>query len=67
MTTYQMACSCGNVMKIDAASRDEAVRKLQAMMTADAIQAHMTQKHPGEPALAQTQAHQMIAQNLKPA
>lgn len=63
MSTYSMTCSCGQVMSVDAGSRDEAVKSLQGMMTQDAINAHMKDHHKAdEPVPSVEQVHGMIAQ-----
>ena len=67
MSAFHMTCSCGHDIKVDAKNRDEAVSKIQGMMTKDAIAAHMKEKHPGEPALSVGQVHQMIAMATAPA
>ena len=59
---YSFKCTCGHVMTADAANREEAVVKLKAMMTPDAITEHMTQNHPGEPAITQEQVYAGIEQ-----
>jgi hypothetical protein len=64
MTTYQMTCSCGDTMNIESASREEAVSKLQAMMSVSAIATHMKEKHPGEPLIPVEQIHSMIEKTL---
>lgn len=64
-----MTCTCGDVMTVDAANRDEAVQKLKVMMTEDAIKQHMTEKHwttnPSEPMPTVEQAHMMIDQTTR--
>lgn len=57
---YSFKCSCGDVMTVDAENREEAVRKLQEMMTEEKIPAHMSEKHPGEPVPSKEQVNQMI-------
>ena len=64
MTTYQMTCSCGDTMNIEGATREEAVLKLQTMMSVSAIAAHLKEKHPGEPLIPLEQVHAMIEKNL---
>lgn len=64
MTTYQMTCSCGDTMKVEGATREEAVAKLTEMMSVSAISAHMKEKHPGEPLIPVAQVHTMIQENL---
>ena len=60
-----MTCSCGDVMTTTAASRDEAVKKIQGKMDEPTINAHMSQRHQGEPVPSVEQIHMMIAQGLK--
>jgi hypothetical protein len=62
MSQYSMTCSCGDTLSAEASSRDEAVKKIQGMMTADAISAHMTQKHPGQPIPSVADIHGQISQ-----
>lgn len=64
MSEYSMTCSCGDVLKVEAGSKDEAVSKIQAMMTEEAMQAHMAEKHPGDPVPALAAIHGMIAQSV---
>ena len=63
MAQYHMTCSCGHDIKVDAKNRDEAVSKIQSMMGEKAIDAHLKEKHKGEPVPSVAQVHQMIAQN----
>jgi hypothetical protein len=59
MGTFQMTCSCGDTMQMDGATKEAAVDKLMAVgMTPAAIQAHMAEKHPGEPVASTEQARQ---------
>ena len=63
MASYSMTCTCGQVMSVDAGSRDDAVKQLQGFMTQDGLDAHMKQYHkPDEQAPTLAQAHAMIAQ-----
>ena len=54
-------------MTVDAKSREEAVEKLKAMMSEDAIAQHCAEKHPGEPVPTKEQADAMIEQTTKEA
>jgi len=67
MNNYSMTCSCGHTMTVEAGTRDEATRKMQGMMTPDAVAKHMAEKHPGQPVLPVSQVHAMIAQNIQAA
>lgn len=64
---YTMSCSCGDVMTVDAATREEAVKSVKKLMTEQAIVDHMTQKHPGETVPTCEQVRTTIEQNLKAA
>lgn len=64
MTTFQMACSRGDVMKVDAENRDEAVTKMKSMMDESAIKAHMAEKHPGDPVMSVADCHAMIEKDM---
>lgn len=65
MQKFSMTCTCGHVMDVDAENRDEAVMKMKDTMTAEAVSAHMAEKHPGEPAFTQAQVHAQIEENLQ--
>jgi hypothetical protein len=67
MQAFQMTCSCGHEIKVQASDRDDAVRRIQATMGKDAIEAHIKEKHPGEPMPSIEQVHAMIAQATAPA
>ena len=64
MQTFSMKCSCGDVMTVEAESRDEGVTKMKAMMDEAAITAHMNEKHPGEPIMSVAECHEMIEKTL---
>jgi hypothetical protein len=51
-------------MKVEGVTREEAVSKLQSMMTATVIASHMKEKHSGEPVMPTGQVHSMIESNL---
>lgn len=62
-----MTCTCGDTMKVSAATRDEAVTQLKGMMTEDAIRQHMEEKHPGETAPSVADVHAMIEKTTQAA
>ena len=62
--TYEMKCDCGKTVSVEAADRDEAIRKVKEIMTEDAIKEHMESEHQGQPVPTPEQAHAMIEQNL---
>ena len=66
--TYSMQCLCGETMSIEAENRVEAVSKMKAMMTNDAIGKHWMEKHGDDekPMPSMEQVHMMIEQNLEP-
>jgi len=68
MADFSMQCTCGHVMTIDAANRDDAVAKFKAGMTQQALDEHMAQYHKAdEPKPTLAQAHGMIDQMVKAA
>jgi len=64
--TYSMTCSCGDTFSVEAESREEAVRKMKDMMTQEAIDQHMSEKHPKEPGKTMAGVHAEIDQKLQP-
>jgi hypothetical protein len=60
MSQYSMTCTCGHVISVDAADRSAAVQAIQGIMTAEAIAAHMAERHPGQPVPPVSQVHAMI-------
>lgn len=60
---FSMTCTCGDEMKVSAASREEAVAQLKGMMTEEAVKRHMEEKHSGEAAPSVADVHAMIEQN----
>ncbi len=64
---YSMTCSCGDVMDMEAATRDEAVQKLKDMMNEEMLGKHMAEKHPGTPVMSVADCHAMIEKDVMPA
>lgn len=60
-----MTCSCGDNMTVEAENREGAVAQFKAMMDENAIQAHMTEKHPGQPVMSVADCHAMIEKDVK--
>ena len=48
-------------------SIDVAVAKFKGMMDEAAIQAHMAEKHPGQPVMSVADCHAMIEKDVMPA
>ena len=67
MQKFSMTCSCGDVMSVDASTREEAVMQMKDMMTQEAIDGHMQEKHANDPAMSMADCHAMIEKNLAPA
>ena len=63
MNKFSMTCNCGDVMSVDAESREEAVIKMKGMMTQEAIDAHCAEKH-SDMKLAMADVHAQIDQKL---
>ncbi len=43
--TYSMKCTCGHVIKVEAATREEAVAKMKTEMTQEALDKHFAEYH----------------------
>lgn len=67
MSDFTMTCTCGDIMKVSAASRDEAVTQLKGMMTEEAIAQHMQEKHPGDAVPSVADVHAMIEKTTQAA
>ncbi len=61
---FEMMCTCGDTMGVEAESREEAVSKMKAMMTQGAIDMHMAEKHPGQ-SMTMADVHMGIEKDLK--
>ncbi len=64
MQKFSMTCSCGDTFGVEAENREEAVTKMKGMMTQDAIDAHMAEKHPGEATKTMAEVHADIEKGL---
>ncbi len=64
MQKFSMTCSCGDIMSVDAENHDEAVMKMKGMMTQEAINQHMAEKHPGDPVMSMAECHAAIEKDL---
>ncbi len=49
MAAFGMTCTCGETMNVDAPNRDQAVSMLQGGMTQEALDAHWSAHHNGDP------------------
>ncbi len=67
MAQFTMTCLCGDTMTMEADSRDEAVAKFKDMMTKEAIEKHMAEKHPGQPLMSVADCHAQIEKDVKEA
>ena len=67
MMNFAMTCSCGDEMTVQAANRDEAVMKMKAMMTQEAVDAHWMEKHATDqmPKPTLDQVHMQIDEKLQ--
>lgn len=61
-----MKCTCGHDMTVEAATKEEAVTKMQQMMDQKGIDAHWMENHKEDktPKPSLEQVHAMIEQNL---
>jgi len=67
MAQWQSTCTCGMVVgPVEANSKEEALDKMMDIMTPEAIQQHMAEKHPGEPVPSPEQARTNLASTVEP-
>jgi F420-dependent methylenetetrahydromethanopterin dehydrogenase len=66
METYQLACSCGDIMEVRADNKEEAAQKLNTMMDEQTIEAHYMAKHPDEEVPTVAMVHEMITETIEP-
>ena len=52
-------------MKVEGATREQAVSQLKTMLNESTLATHMKEKHPGQPMIPVSQVHAMIEQELK--
>lgn len=66
MKKFSMKCSCGQVMDVEASSREEGIAKLQQMMDQAGLDAHWTQFHQNDtnPKPSVEQSNAVISQSL---
>ena len=64
MASFQMTCTCGDVMKVDAENREEGVTKLKATMDQAAIDKHCAEKHADKPVMTVEELHAAIDKDL---
>lgn len=67
MMKFKMTCTCGDVMEVEAANREEAIVKLKGIMNDEMVAKHMAEKHSGQPVPSMDQIGMMIIQGLQPA
>ncbi len=63
--TYAAQCRCGIKMKTDADSKDDAIKHLINMMSPNALNVHMADRHPGSPIPSQEDVRQMIESTIR--
>jgi hypothetical protein len=64
MASFQMTCSCGDVMKVEAETREEGVTKMKEMMDQTAIEKHCAEKHADQPVMTVEEVHASIDKDL---
>lgn len=64
--TYKMTCTCGDVMTVEADSKEQADEKMKTLMNEEAVAKHFAEKHAGQPVPSIDQVHANISQDLQP-
>jgi hypothetical protein len=65
MKKYSMTCTCGDTVSVDAESREDAVSKMTAMMTPEAVAQHYAEKHAGQEVPSAEQEVAMIEETVQ--
>ena len=61
-----MTCSCRDTMTVESVDRNGAVAQFKAMMTQEAIDGHMKDKHPSMPVMSVADCHAQIEKDVVP-
>ena len=61
---FSFKCSCADVISVDANTREEAVEKFKAMLTAEEVAKHYAEKHVGQPVPDAAAEAAMLDQNV---
>ena len=59
-----MTCGCGDVVTVEAEDRVGAVAQIKGMFNQAAIDAHMAEKHPGDPSISEADCHMIIERDV---
>ncbi len=62
---YAMTCSCGDIMPVEAESREAAVEMLKAILNQEAVEAHVNEKHTGAEIPSRAEIQEMIEEGLE--
>lgn len=65
MMKFNMTCPCGDVMEVEAATRDAAIEMFKGMMDDAAVAKHFADKHAGQPVPSMDQVHMNISQSVQ--
>ena len=61
MATYNMTCTCGDTLQGEGDTVEAAVETVMTtIMTPEGLEAHMADKHPGDPVPTSDQAREML-------
>ncbi len=64
MKKFSFKCTCGDVMTVDANTREEAIAKFKNMLTPEEVAKHFAEKHPGQPVPGAASEAAMLEQNV---
>ena len=64
MSSFQMTCGCGDMVTVDGEDRAGAVAQIKSMFNQAAIDAHMAEKHPGDPSISEADCHMIIERDV---
>jgi ABC-type molybdenum transport system ATPase subunit/photorepair protein PhrA len=61
---YAFQCTCGDVVGVDADTREEAIEMMKSVMTPDMMSQHLFIKHYGEPAPEGEELELMLSEGV---
>ena len=65
MNKYSITCTCGEIISVDAGSKEEAITKLKDMMNEEAVMNHISESHSGESAPTVQEIHSIIDKTMQ--
>lgn len=66
MGTWEMTCECGDMMKSEGETKEQAVNNMMGIMTPAMVAQHVAEKHEGKPVPTQDQVRMGLLATAQP-